>query len=92
MCSSSTVQDVAHQDGSKGTVFHALQLCVIIHGAAVIPPPCHHIDITICHTYSKKQNQNLHICVQNVQITRMINNMVNRYNISLNYKLESTQK
>jgi hypothetical protein len=31
------------------------------------------------------------MCAQDVQITRTTNNMVNRYNISLNYKLESLQ-
>jgi hypothetical protein len=31
------------------------------------------------------------MCVEDVQITRTTNNMVNRYNISLNYKLESLQ-
>jgi hypothetical protein len=36
-----------------------------------------------------KQNRSLHTCDQDVQITRTTNNMVNRYNISLNYKLES---
>jgi hypothetical protein len=40
---------------------------------------------------SRKQNRSLHTCAQDVQITRTTNNMVNRYNISLNYKLESLQ-
>jgi hypothetical protein len=31
------------------------------------------------------------MCVVDVQITRTANNVVNRYNISLNYKLESLQ-
>jgi hypothetical protein len=43
------------------------------------------------HPGSRKQNRSLHTCAQDVQITRMTNNMVNIYNISLNYKLESLQ-
>jgi hypothetical protein len=43
------------------------------------------------HPGSRKQNRSLHTCAQDVQITRTANNMVNRYNISLNYKLESLQ-
>jgi hypothetical protein len=43
-----------------------------------------------CHTpVLKEHNRSLHMCAQDVQITCMANNMVNRYNISLNYKLES---
>jgi hypothetical protein len=30
-------------------------------------------------------------CAQDVQITRIVNNIVNRYNISINYKLKSLQ-
>jgi hypothetical protein len=40
---------------------------------------------------SEKEERSLHTCAQDVQITRTANNMVNRYNISLNYKLESLQ-
>jgi hypothetical protein len=29
------------------------------------------------------------MCAQDIQITHTVNNMVNRYNISLNYKLKS---
>jgi hypothetical protein len=43
------------------------------------------------HPSSGKLNRSLHTCAQDVQITRTANNMVNRYNISLNYKLESLQ-
>jgi hypothetical protein len=43
------------------------------------------------HPDSRKQNRSLHMCAQDVQITRTNNNMVNRNNISLNYKLESLQ-
>jgi hypothetical protein len=43
------------------------------------------------HPGSRKQNRSLHTCAQDVQITRTANNMVNRYNISLNYRLESLQ-
>jgi hypothetical protein len=43
------------------------------------------------HPGSRKQNRSLHTCAQDVQITRTANNMVNRYNISWNYKLESLQ-
>jgi hypothetical protein len=43
------------------------------------------------HPGSRKQNRSLHSCAQNIQITCTANNMVNRYNISLNYKLESLQ-
>jgi hypothetical protein len=45
----------------------------------------------VSHPGSRKQNQSLHTCAQDVQITRTTNNMVNRYNISLNYKIESLQ-
>jgi hypothetical protein len=45
----------------------------------------------LSHPGSRKQNRSLHTCAQDVQITRTANNMVNRYNISLNYKLESLQ-
>jgi hypothetical protein len=45
----------------------------------------------VSHPGSRKQNRSLHTCAQDVQITRTTNNMVNRYNISLNYKLESLQ-
>jgi hypothetical protein len=45
----------------------------------------------VSHTGSRKQNRSLHTCAQDVQITRTANDMVNRYNISLNYKLESLQ-
>jgi hypothetical protein len=45
----------------------------------------------LSHPGSRKQNRILHTCAQDVQITRTTNNMVNRYNISLNYKLESLQ-
>jgi hypothetical protein len=45
----------------------------------------------LSHPGSRKQNRSLHTCAQDVQITRTTNNMVNRYNISLNYKLESLQ-
>jgi hypothetical protein len=40
---------------------------------------------------SKKQNRILHTCAQDVQITRTANNMMNIYNISLNYKIKSLQ-
>jgi hypothetical protein len=43
------------------------------------------------HPGSRKLNRSLHTCAQDVQFTRTANNMVNRYNISLNYKLESLQ-
>jgi hypothetical protein len=49
------------------------------------------VERGMSHPDSRKQNRSLHTCAQNVQITRMTNNMVNRYNISLNYKLESLQ-
>jgi hypothetical protein len=45
----------------------------------------------VSHPGSRKQNRSLHTCAQDVQITRTGNNMVNRDNISLNYKLESLQ-
>jgi hypothetical protein len=45
----------------------------------------------LSHPGSRKLNRSLYTCAQNVQITRTANNMVNRYNISLNYKLESLQ-
>jgi hypothetical protein len=45
----------------------------------------------VSHPDSRKQNRSLHTCAQDVQITRTANNMGNRYNISLNYKLESLQ-
>jgi tetrahydromethanopterin S-methyltransferase subunit F len=48
---------------------------------------CH----ALSHPGSRKQNRSLHTRAQDVQITRTANNMVNRYNISLNYKLESLQ-
>jgi hypothetical protein len=38
---------------------------------------------------SKKQNQSRHTCAQDVQMAHTTNNMVNIYNISLNYKLRS---
>jgi hypothetical protein len=43
------------------------------------------------HPVLRKRERSLHTCAQDVQITRTANNMVNRYNISLNYKLESLQ-
>jgi hypothetical protein len=46
---------------------------------------------TLSHPGSRKLNRSLHTCAQDVQITHTANNMVNRYNISLNYKLESLQ-
>jgi hypothetical protein len=46
---------------------------------------------SVSHPGSRKQNRSLHTCAQDVQITRTANNMVNRYNISLNYRLESLQ-
>jgi hypothetical protein len=49
------------------------------------------VERDMSHPDSRKQNRSLHKCAQNVQITRTTNNMVNRYNISLNYKLESLQ-
>jgi hypothetical protein len=45
----------------------------------------------VSHPGSRKLNRSLHTCAQDVQITRTANNMVNKYNISLNYKLESLQ-
>jgi hypothetical protein len=54
--------------------------------------PC--VDSMLCllsHPDSRKLNRSLHTCAQDVQITRTTNNMVNRYNISLNYKLGSLQ-
>jgi hypothetical protein len=45
----------------------------------------------LSHPGSRKLNRSLHTCAQDVQITRTTNNMVNTYNISLNYKLESLQ-
>jgi hypothetical protein len=45
----------------------------------------------LSHPGSRKQNRSLHTCVQDVQITRTANNMVNRHNFSLNYRLESLQ-
>jgi hypothetical protein len=36
-------------------------------------------------------NQSHYKCAQDIQITRTTNNMVNRYNISLNFKLETLQ-
>jgi hypothetical protein len=45
----------------------------------------------VSHPGSRKQNWSLHTCAQDVQITHTANNMVNRYNTSLNYKLESLQ-
>jgi hypothetical protein len=50
--------------------------------------PC---TIHLSHPGSTKQIRSLHTCAQDVQITRTTNNMVNRYNISLNYKVESLQ-
>jgi hypothetical protein len=47
---------------------------------------------SVSHPGSGKLNRSLHTCAQDVQITRTANNMVNRYNISLNYKLESFTK
>jgi hypothetical protein len=41
------------------------------------------------HPGSRKLNQSLHTCAQDVQITRTANNMVNRYNISINYRIKS---
>jgi hypothetical protein len=43
------------------------------------------------HPVPRKRERSLYTCAQDVQITRTANNMVNRYNISLNYKLESLQ-
>jgi hypothetical protein len=43
------------------------------------------------HPGSRKLNRNLHTCALDVQIIGMANNMMNRYNISLYYKLESLQ-
>jgi hypothetical protein len=37
----------------------------------------------------QEQNRNLHTCAQDVQITRTTNNTVNRYNISINYRVKS---
>jgi hypothetical protein len=53
---------------------------------------CNHTLNCVSHPGSTKQNRSLHTCAQDVQITRTANNMVNRYNISLNYKLESFTK
>jgi hypothetical protein len=41
------------------------------------------------HPDSEKWNWRLYLCVQDVQITCIANNMVNKYNISINYKLRS---
>jgi hypothetical protein len=49
------------------------------------------LSLPMSHPGSRNQNRSLHTCAQDVQITRTANNMVNRYNISLNYKLESSQ-
>jgi hypothetical protein len=43
----------------------------------------------LSHPVPRKKERSLHMCAQDVHITRTTNNMVNRYNISLNYKLES---
>jgi hypothetical protein len=45
----------------------------------------------VSHPVPRKMERSLHMCAQDVQITRTANNMVNRYNISLNYILESLQ-
>jgi hypothetical protein len=45
----------------------------------------------VSHPVPRKKERRLHTCAQDVKITRTANNMVNRYNISLNYKLESLQ-
>jgi hypothetical protein len=43
-----------------------------------------------CHTpVLRRQNRSFRTCAQAVQITPTANNMVNRYNISINYKLKS---
>jgi hypothetical protein len=49
--------------------------------------------VSPCVSYPvpRKKERSLHTCAQDVQITRTANTMVNRYNISLNYKLESLQ-
>jgi hypothetical protein len=52
---------------------------------------CQRVCWYLLHPSARKQNRSIHTCAQDVQITRMANNMVNRYNISLNYKLESLQ-
>jgi hypothetical protein len=46
----------------------------------------------VSYPVPRKKERSLHTCAQDVQITRTANNMVNRYNISLNYKLESFTK
>jgi hypothetical protein len=43
------------------------------------------IMTSMSHPVPRKRERSLHTCAQDVQITRTTNNMVNRYNISLNY-------
>jgi hypothetical protein len=47
--------------------------------------------VQVSHPVPRKRERSLHTCAQDVQIRRTANNMVNRYNISLNYGLESLQ-
>jgi hypothetical protein len=47
--------------------------------------------LSLSYPGSKKYNRSLYTCAQDVQITRTTNNMVNKYNISLNYKLRYLQ-
>jgi hypothetical protein len=49
------------------------------------------LALVLSHPVPRKRERSLHTCVQDVQITHTANNMVNRYNISLNFKLESLQ-
>jgi hypothetical protein len=45
-------------------------------------------ELCWCHTLvSRRRNQSLYTCAADVQITRIVNNMVNRYNIS--FKLQA---
>jgi hypothetical protein len=58
-------------------------------------PTCWHLPpclLSMPHPGFRKQNRSLHTCAHDVQITCTTNNMVNKYNISLNYKLESFTK
>jgi hypothetical protein len=61
-------------------------------GLACVVKMAHSNSVWLSHPGSENQNRNLYTCAHDVQITRIANNMVNRYTISINSKLKSYKR
>jgi hypothetical protein len=85
------VSEVLHETKTRYLEGHKLLYAILITSKKLRHYFQAHRISVVSYPGSGKLNRSLHTCAQDVQITRTANNMVNRYNISLNYKLESLQ-